>query len=56
MLMCPVESDIAIAIQLLSACATGAGANATPTAIAAHARFFMDFPDLFFCAARSWRR
>jgi hypothetical protein len=44
MLMWPVESDIAMAIQSLSANAIGVGANATPTAIATKARFFMAAP------------
>jgi hypothetical protein len=44
--MCPVESDIAIEIQLPSACAIGVAANATPIAIAAAAVFFMGFPTL----------
>lgn len=56
MLMCPVESDIAIAVQSLSARATGVAATATPTAITANARLFMGYPALFYCAARLWRR
>jgi len=45
--ICPVESDIAIAIQLPSACAIGIAANATPIAIATAASFFTGFPTLF---------
>jgi hypothetical protein len=44
--MCPVESDIAIEIQLPSACASGVAANATPIPIATTAFFFMGFPTL----------
>jgi hypothetical protein len=39
--MRPVESDITIAIQSLSACATGDAANAAPIAIVRVASFFM---------------
>src|SRR5580693_10211778 len=55
-LICPVESDIAIAIQLLSACATGVAANATPIAIAAAASFFIGFPTLFLLRCAVERR
>jgi hypothetical protein len=44
--ICPVESDITIAIQLLSACATGVAANATPIVIVRVASFFMGIPTL----------
>ncbi|ORV01360.1 hypothetical protein AWB93_07140 [Mycobacterium bohemicum] len=49
MFMCPVESDIAIAIQLPSARASGAAANATQIAsdAATAARFVIGFPTLF---------
>jgi len=45
-----------MAIQSLSACATGAVASAMPIAIAIAACFFMGFPAIFLCAAPLWRR
>ena len=39
--ICPVESDITMAIQLLSACASGVAANATLIVIVRIASFFM---------------
>jgi hypothetical protein len=42
-----VESDIAIAIQLSSACAVGVAANATPIAVAATASIFIGIPTPF---------
>jgi hypothetical protein len=50
-LICPVESDIAIATQSLSACAGGVAAkvaaHAMPIAIATAAGFFIGFPAVF---------
>jgi hypothetical protein len=42
----PVESDITMAIQLLSACAIGIAVNATPIVIVRVASFFMGIPTL----------
>src|ERR1700743_348042 len=48
-LICPVESDIAIAIQPPSACASGIAADATRIVIAATAGFFIGFQPCFLC-------
>lgn len=56
MLMCPVESEMAIAIPLLSACATAVGANATRRRSPPPMLVWSWPSRLYSRAARLWRR